>query len=243
MTSILLVHGAWMGGWAWDRVAPILRARGHQVSAPDLLGYGAGDPPAGEVTRPAAIERLRDELASMPGPVVVVGHSLGGTVISELAEAAPESVSVLVYVAAYLLGDGQSVSEVSGSMQEFWTSALAADGAIQVLPEQGGTVVNPDMAVDAFVADADADDQAWAAGLMHLDPFAYGGTPLRLTDARWGSVRRVYVETLDDHAVPVAAQRAPSRMTLPAPDQARPDAERARHGSAGIRSLFTRGAA
>ncbi len=64
----------------------------------------------------------------------------------------------LAYVAAYLLADGHSAVEVSGSRREFWTSALGAEGAIIPRPDQGGTVVNPAVAADAFMADASPDD-------------------------------------------------------------------------------------
>ena len=80
MTTVCLIHGAWHDGACWDDVAKLLRARGHGVVAPDLPYH---DPAAGYAER---IRPALDALEGSPGPVVVVGHSLGSSYAPIVAE-------------------------------------------------------------------------------------------------------------------------------------------------------------
>lgn len=114
MTTFVLVHGAWQGGWVWDRVAVRLRAEGHEVLTPTLTGLGER---AGELTPEvslathvtdvvAALDRLRP-----PVRAVLVGHSYGGQVIAGVASLRPHAIARLIYLDAFIPDDGQSANE------------------------------------------------------------------------------------------------------------------------------------
>src|SRR3954447_25431914 len=102
MSSFVLVHGAWGGGWAWKKVIALLRAAGHDVHATTATGLGdrvhlAG--PAGDldthitdVANVLAVEDLTE--------VTLVGWSYGGMIITGVAERAPERLAQLVYLDA-----------------------------------------------------------------------------------------------------------------------------------------------
>ncbi len=95
MTTYVLVHGAWHGGWCWKRVAPLLRAAGHEVYAPTLTGLGERahllSPEVGldthvqDIVNVLTYEDLQD--------VVLVGHSYGGMVVAGVAERAAERLA------------------------------------------------------------------------------------------------------------------------------------------------------
>jgi pimeloyl-ACP methyl ester carboxylesterase len=114
MTTFVLVHGAGHGGWCWGRVAPLLRAAGHEVVTPTLTGLGERvhlldgrvdlELHVTDIVNVLRYEDLHD--------VVLVGHSYGGTVITGAADRAPERVAKLVYLDAAFPGDGQSVADV-----------------------------------------------------------------------------------------------------------------------------------
>jgi pimeloyl-ACP methyl ester carboxylesterase len=106
MSTFILIHGAWHGGWVWNNVASLLRAQGHIVHTPDLPGHGSDKTPAGEVTLQAYVDRVAAVVDSCPEPVVLAGHSMAGVVISQTAEQRPQRISSLVYVCAFLLRDG-----------------------------------------------------------------------------------------------------------------------------------------
>jgi pimeloyl-ACP methyl ester carboxylesterase len=103
VSSIHLIHGAWHGRWCWEKLIPKLERNGHTVVARDLPGLGSDRTPAAEITLQAYVDAVCGQLAKEAEPAVVVGHRMGGVVISEVAERIPEKVKALVYLTAYLL--------------------------------------------------------------------------------------------------------------------------------------------
>jgi len=114
MSTFVLVHGGWHGGWCWRKVTPLLRAGGHEVYTPTLTGLGErvqlANPGidlavhAKEVAALLEYEDLRD--------VVLVGHSLGGAVITSAADVAAHRLRRLVYLDAFVPEVGQSVFDL-----------------------------------------------------------------------------------------------------------------------------------
>jgi len=109
----VLVHGAFVGGWIWAPLAERLEERGHTVETPDLPGSGADDTPAEDVSLDAYAKRICDLIEGDAAPSILVGNSMGGVVITEAAARRPERVKRLVYAAAFLPGDGQSLKDLT----------------------------------------------------------------------------------------------------------------------------------
>ena len=110
--TIHLVHGAFHGRWCWSRVITGLQAQGHRVVANDLPGLGQDRTPPGDISLETYADAVCDALTAEEEPVLLVGHSMGGIVISQAAERLPEQVKSLVYVSAYLLRDAQSMMDI-----------------------------------------------------------------------------------------------------------------------------------
>src|SRR4028119_2195925 len=113
MSTFVLIHGAFHGAWCWDKVTPQLEQGGHEVVALDLPGHGEDQTRAIEVTLESYADRVVEALDAQPEPVVLVGHSLSGTVISQVAERRPEKIDKLGYLCAPLLPNGKSAIEAS----------------------------------------------------------------------------------------------------------------------------------
>ncbi|PZG17722.1 alpha/beta hydrolase [Nonomuraea aridisoli] len=109
MTTVMLVHGAWHRPDCWAKLEPELRALGYDTRTPALLS--SGDQPTAGMHDDAAV--LAAELASIEGPVVVVGHSYGGIPVTEAAAGA-RNVQRLIYLAAYMPDKGQSMYDIHG---------------------------------------------------------------------------------------------------------------------------------
>ena len=200
MTTLILVHGACHGGWCWERVAPLLEAEGLRVLAPDLPEWqpGARDPIGfwGDFVADLARTEARNDR------VVLCGHSRGGVVISAAAEAAPEAVSSLIYLAASLLPRGQTLTGA-------WRAYTEAD-AEWVAPEPDGTSfrIAPGCYHRLFCPDSDATTAAQAEARLRTEPFAAFMTPMRITPERFGGIPRAYVETSRDLIIPPDFQRS-----------------------------------
>ncbi|GGG22083.1 esterase [Caldovatus sediminis] len=114
MACILLIHGAYTGGWVWSRVAAELRAAGHHVLAPSLDGCAE----RAHLIRPGiTTESQAEELAGLLfhedlREVVLVGTSTGGMVLCRLAEIARARVGRLVFADALALRDGERVADI-----------------------------------------------------------------------------------------------------------------------------------
>src|SRR5690242_14650481 len=89
---VVLVHGAWMGAWAWDDVAVELRARDEAVSVVELPAHGADQSPVADATLDAYVARVTASVDAAGAPVILVGHSMAGVVITEYAERNPDKV-------------------------------------------------------------------------------------------------------------------------------------------------------
>lgn len=201
--TIVLVHGGWHGAWCWYRLVPLLERRGHHVLTPELPAHGLDTTPAGAVTLAAYAERVVATLRPLPEPAVLVGHSLGGMVITQAAELAPDKVAMLAYLSAFLPGDGESLA------------GLAAGDAESLLPAQctvdaTGTLLDlaPEGLRPALYADCRDEDVALARRLLRPEPLAPLSDPVRTTAGRFGRVPRAYIECRQDRALPLARQRA-----------------------------------
>jgi len=137
MTTFVLVHGGWQGGWSFKSVARLLRANGHDVYVATLTGLGERSHLA---AFPVNLETHVSDVANMVLwedliDVVLVGHSYGGMVITAVADRHPNLVRTLVYLDAIVPKDGDSLLSLRPEYREvFLRSAAAADGRMVAAP-------------------------------------------------------------------------------------------------------------
>ncbi len=202
MSTYVLVHGAWHGGWCWHKVASRLEAKGHRVVAPDFPGHGEDKTPIEDVTFPAIVERICKAIDAQKEPVVLVGHSYGGAVITQAGELRAGRVRKLVYVTAFIVGDGQTVMDVARQDRENDLGdaiAYAADGRTATL---NAAALKP-----ALYARCGDDDIALARASVRPEAMTGMQVPIRTSPANWGKLPRVYVECTEDRAISIAQQR------------------------------------
>lgn len=187
---IVLVHGAWHGGWCWDKVRPRLEAAGHRVFAPSLTGLGdrehLRDPVPSLATHVADIvnlvqaEELRD--------VVLVGHSYGGMVITGAADALRDRIRCLVYLDAAVPADGQTLASfVPGIAPE---DVLRREAAFRSMAPDGNWLppVPPGM-----VGVSDPDDVAWLQRRLRPHPLRTWLEPVALPHGGHSGLPKTYV--------------------------------------------------
>lgn len=114
MATYVLIPGAWLGGWCWDRVAPLLRAAGHQVLTPTLTGLGdrAHASTADVNLRTHVLDVVDLIVHANVRDAILVGHSYGGTVITGAAQEIPERLQWLVFLDASAPRPGESNNDV-----------------------------------------------------------------------------------------------------------------------------------
>ena len=116
--TFVLVHGAWHGGWCWQRVCDRLTARGHRVFAPTLTGVGErshlSSPTVDLSTQ--ILDVVNEIRWKDLENVVLVGHSYGGMVITGVAEQVASRIASIVYLDAFVPADGQSIKDLGGKV-------------------------------------------------------------------------------------------------------------------------------
>ncbi len=185
MHAFILLHAAWHGPWCWERVARRLRELGHAVRTPD-------HPDLDDVLR---------QIDAQPEPVVLVGHSSSGMLVSAAAESRPDRVAVACYVSAFLLPDGMIPPDVARRDAE---SVL---GAHLVVDRDRGTRTVRDPEV-VFYGECSPEDAARAAARLRPEPLVpAGAAPTTLTAEGFGRVPKVYLVCEKDRALGPATQR------------------------------------
>lgn len=201
-TRYVLVHGAFSDSSIWDEVKPLLEADGGVVVAPTLPGHGDDAGNAGSATLSAYVETVTDALDASPEPVVLVGHSLSGMTISACAEQLPEKIAALVYVCAYLPEPGMTATDYAKTDAESrFAKQFVPD------PERGVGTMTRDGLLDAVFNTSPESVRETVPDPVPPEPLQPFGTPIDLTDARFGSVRRFYVHTTQDRAITPALQK------------------------------------
>jgi pimeloyl-ACP methyl ester carboxylesterase len=182
MANVVLVHGAWCDGSSWQDVIGPLQSAGHQVLAVQNPLTSLADD----------IAWTRRQIATMDGPVALVGHSYGGAVISGAALDNGQ-VAGLVFVAAYAPDDGETVL---GLGERF---AATSGGAAIRATDDGWLTLDRALFHEAFAADVPAARAAILAAVQKPTHGACFATPAGR--AAWHSLPCAYLRSTDDHMI------------------------------------------
>ena len=180
----VLIHGAMHGGWCWKYVLDELAALGVSAIAPDLPGHGE------RANEPATLDGYRDALLEVLEPDdVLVGHSLGGSFICLAADAAPDKVRRLIYIAALVPEEDRSLAEVLpfvGDVKEF-----------ELTPDSY-RLTDAGAARAVFYNDCTSEQVNWAYSQVRPQSLQPLVTPIRLARFWDLDIPRDYILCLND---------------------------------------------
>jgi pimeloyl-ACP methyl ester carboxylesterase len=173
MATFVVAHGAWSAGWAWKKMRPRLRERGHEIWTPTYTGLGERahlaspditlDTHIDDVCGLLVMEDLRE--------VILIGHSYGGMVATGVADREAARIARLVYLDAFVPRDGQSVLDLQPPEIRARMVSAVIDGDGWRMPP------NPPP------PDTPEEDLAWMAPRRMGQPAKTGQQPIRLTGA------------------------------------------------------------
>lgn len=203
MATFVLVHGAWHGPWQWRDIVPALEAEAHRVLTPELPGHGDDRAPVQEMTLENYARRVQEAIDRAGERVILVGHSMGGMVVTQAAEYAAPNVAKVVYVTAFLPADGQALVELAASFE----GADNVQPSLIVDEANGTCTLADDALVPLFYAECSEEDAAWACSMLRPEALAAFTTPVHLTEDGYGSIPRAYIECARDQAITIELQR------------------------------------
>lgn len=199
--NYVLVHGAWQAPYVWDAVKTSLINQGNNVTVVELPGHGSDKTSPSEITLDSYRDKVNEAVSKMNGRVILVGHSLGGMIISSVAEQNPSKIEKLVYIAAYLPASGQTLYELAHT--DAGSSLGGNINGQEILKDNGdGTLdVLRDQITSIFIQDGSAQVQSLVLQNYRSEPAIPFFNPVTLTAAKFGSVDKVYIKTLQDRVV------------------------------------------
>jgi pimeloyl-ACP methyl ester carboxylesterase len=185
--NVVLVHGGWVDGSGWSHVYQGLRKDGYKVSIVQI--------PTTSLADDVAVTKLI--ISQQSGPVILVGHSYGGVVISEAGS--DPKVKALVYIAAFAPDKGESVQSLIAN------PVPGAPVPPILAPQNGFLFLDRAKFAEAFAADVAPREAAFMADSQV--PWGVNALVSAVTEPAWKSKRSWYLVTTEDHMIPPPAQR------------------------------------
>ncbi|KAK1423359.1 hypothetical protein QVD17_18658 [Tagetes erecta] len=220
-SHIVLVHGGGFGAWCWYKTIALLQECKFKVTAIDASGSGIDLFDANAIESLSQyVKPLTDFLNKLADgeKVILVGHDFGGACISYAMELFPTKVAKAIFIAASMLKTGQStldmfsLKENTNGLMRQAQKFLYANGN-----NQPPTAIDLDKSLlkDLLFNQCPAKDVALACVSMRPIPFAPVLEKLSLSDSNYGCVRRFYIETPEDNAIPITLQQTMINQSPP----------------------------
>ncbi|WP_118950444.1 alpha/beta fold hydrolase [Taibaiella helva] len=192
--TYVLVHGAWQAPYVWDEVRDDLSRKGNKVVVVELPGHGKDTTPTYTLSLDIYRDKVIKELSAVEGPVILVGHSMGGMVVTAVAETVPARIRKLVYIGAFVPQSGQALAEISDPDSQLGPSLIPSQDQLTI------DVKKEDLA-SLFIADGSAQAKQLVLDNYRAEPAIPFTTKVTLTEAHFGTVDKVYIKTLQDKVI------------------------------------------
>lgn len=201
--ACVLVHGAWHDASCWNPLVPYLEASQLEVFTPDLPSHGKNPADPARTNLKAYSTYISQYIENIDKKVILVGHSMAGMVISQVAEEIPDKLARLLYLSAYLPENGQSLfSLIAANAAGVGKSPI--EEVMQISADKRYFTINPQAIQGLFYNCSPTDQSPKAFPSQPALPFS---GKVRLSEANYGRVPKTYICCLNDHVIPISHQR------------------------------------
>jgi pimeloyl-ACP methyl ester carboxylesterase len=199
MSTFVLVHGAWHDGSAWKAVIQHLEAKGHQAFAPTIAGHGKGANK--NVNHAQCTQSIVDYIVDKDlTDIVLLGHSFGGTIIAKVAEAIGDRIRRLIFLTAFVLNDGDSLTDNIPPDSQALFDKLARES-------DDNTITMPfELWREAFLNDADLELAKSSYAQLSSEPYQPLIDKLDLKQFYSLPIPKSYLYCTEDNVLPQGEQ-------------------------------------
>jgi pimeloyl-ACP methyl ester carboxylesterase len=212
MNTYLLVHGMWHGAWCWNKVIFELQKAGQRVIAVDLPGHGADKTPISKISFQGYVDCICQTLDKQSEPVILLGHSMGGVVVTQASEFRPDKTKMLVYLAAFVPQNGDSIRTLAHLDPN---PSLMLRQNLVISEDKSFTTIKEYAIREIFYHDCSAEDIDRARSLLCPEPTVSSIASVKTTVDNFGRIPKIYIRTLQDKAIsPQYQEKMYSAMTF-----------------------------
>jgi pimeloyl-ACP methyl ester carboxylesterase len=191
--TYVLVHGAWQAPYVWDAVKADLINKGNKVIVVELPGHGSDNTATYTLNIDVYRDKVIEAFSKVEGKVILVGHSMGGMVISAVAEKVPSRISKLVYIGAFLPANGQALTDLAYADPDSKLGPLLIPSADKLTLD-----VKADSLSYLFINDGSEGVKQQVVNKYRAEPAIPFTSKVTLTNENFGAVSKVYIKTLQD---------------------------------------------
>ena len=191
--TYVLVHGAWQAPYVWNTVKTNLEKQGQKVIVVELPGHGSDNTPTHTLSLDVYRDKVIDAINTTDGKVILVGHSMAGMVISNVAEKVPSKINKLVFIGAFLPESGQSLGDLAQLDAGSQLGASLVQSADQLTFD-----IKSENLVHLFINDGSQAAKDLVVNNYRPEPAIPLGNKITLTAQNFGSVQKIYIKTLQD---------------------------------------------
>lgn len=199
--TYVLVHGAWQAPYVWDAVRTDLTNRGNKVIVVELPGHGSDNSATHTLTLDVYANKVIDVITPLDEKVILVGHSMGGMVVSQVAERIPSKISKLVYIGAFLPKNGQALTDLAFSDPDSKLGPNLVESADHLTLD-----VTSDKLIELFISDGSEAAKQSVLANYRAEPAIPLTNQASLSNEGFGSVEKVYIKTLQDVVISTGLQ-------------------------------------
>lgn len=207
MKIFIFVHGAWHGSWCWKIVTHLLQNIGHQVYAIDLPGHYNNKADFSNINLNSYVQHVKDFINSINKKVIIVGHSMAGIVISQVAEDIPEKIEKLIYISAF-------IPENRGSLIQEEQKAIEPSVSLEAVIQKQKNIIaitHSKKLRELFYAMCSDQQSVQAINQLQEQPLQPFLDHVMLSEKNFGKVDKLYIECLQDKAIHINDQRRMSQ--------------------------------
>lgn len=198
--TIVIVHGAWSKAADWENVSNALKSKDHEVLIVNLPGHGDDKTPVNTITMQTYVDAVKKVIGTKKN-IILVGHSFGGIVISQVAEELPKQIQKLIYIAAYIPKDGESLLSIAQA-----DSQSRIGQYLKVNEKEGTVVIAKEGVIEVFAADAPKHIGDYIASTIQPEPLLPLTTPVILSSTQFGKVKKAALLTTEDNTIGIMLQ-------------------------------------
>lgn len=200
--TYVLVHGAWADESAWGFVRNEL-AKNANVVVVNLVGHGIDLTPAKGISISDYVKQVTHIINLQTGKVRLVGHSMAGAVVSQVAENIPAKIEKVIYVAAYLPKNGEDILSLSKKDAQSKVGA-----ALEFNADYSAATIRKEVLPTAVCNECSKEMKEVLVKYHKAEPIKPLGEKITLTAAKFGTVSKFYISTQQDQAVGYDLQQA-----------------------------------